>query len=124
MFEIFGINENQEQKENWKNRKRKLLQKIYEGGPSPYRQSTIVLLAIDAIAAEELERAEELMQELPEHMADTTVLKVQLCRKIRMVSQGKSLYMIQTGCPVSVRSRGYSNPPVCEHQASGTVAIY
>ncbi len=101
MFEIFGINENQEQKENWKNRKRKLLQKIYEGGPSPYRQSAIVVLAADAIAAEELERAEELMHELPEHMADTTVLKVQLCMKKERYQE--ALEIIQKRLYVLVR---------------------
>lgn len=78
MFEMFGINQGQEQKENWKKRKIELLQKVYEGGDSPYRQSAILTLATMAVAEEKLDRAEELMRELPEHMTDTTFLKVQL----------------------------------------------
>lgn len=70
--------DDKDRKEEWKERKRQLLQEVYTSGTSAYWQNAAAGLASMAIQEGELERAEELLNELPKHSIDTTMLWTQI----------------------------------------------
>lgn len=81
-FAMFGLmasgKEEKDRKEEWKERKRQLLQEVYTSGTSAYWQNAASGLASMAIQDGELERAEAFLNELPKHSVDTTMLWTQI----------------------------------------------
>ncbi len=76
VFAMLHLNpmENQEKKEEWRKQKKQLWEEIYHGGPSSYWQQAVSGLVSAAILEDDLDKAELLLKELPEHTADTSML--------------------------------------------------
>lgn len=71
----------EEKKNSWGKQKKELLEQVHGSGVSAYWQSAVIQLASIAIADNELDRAEELLKELPEHSGDPTLIWSQLYLK-------------------------------------------
>lgn len=81
MFAMLFPMETSEKKEKWKEQKKKLLEEIRMAGASSYWQSSMSALAVMAIQDDELEQAEQMLKELPEHASDATMLWARLYLK-------------------------------------------
>ncbi len=81
MFAMLFPLETSAKKEKWKQQKKQLLEEIRMAGVSSYWQSSVSALAVMAIQNNELEQAEQMLKELPEHTVDTTMLWAQLYLK-------------------------------------------
>lgn len=92
-FEVMFPPESQEKKEEWKRQKKELLQQVRANGASSYWQQAILHLASLAVADDELEQAEQLLKELPEHNTDPTLIWSQL--HMKRDENGKALEVIQ-----------------------------
>lgn len=74
-------NSDEEKKEAWRAWKKQLLEDVYKAGTSSYWQSAVSGLISISIQEGELDRAEQLLKELPEHTVDSAMLKAQLYLK-------------------------------------------
>lgn len=74
-------NSDDEKKEFWRTWKKQLLDDVYKSGASSYWQSAVSGLISISIHERKLDKAEQLLKELPEHTADTAMLKAQLYLK-------------------------------------------
>lgn len=73
VFQVYFPTAGKEEKERWCNRKKELLTEVRASGNAAYWQTATLQLANIAIKEENLERAERLLKELPEHNADSTL---------------------------------------------------
>lgn len=83
-FDVFAMllpMETSDQKEKWKEQKKQLLEEIRMAGVSSYWHKSVSALAGIAIQNDDLLQAEQLLNELPEHTSDTTMLWAQLYLK-------------------------------------------
>lgn len=79
---LFLFPKSDEEKMNyWRTRKKQLLEDVYKSGVSSYWQSAVSGLISISIQEGELDKAEQLLKELPEHTADTAMLKARLYQK-------------------------------------------
>lgn len=74
-------NSDEEKKRCWRTWKKQLLEDVYKSGASSYWQSAVSGLISISIQKGELDKAEQLLKELPEHTVDTAMLKAQLYLK-------------------------------------------
>lgn len=81
MFAMLFPLETSEKLNKWKELKKQLLEEIRMAGVSSYWQSTVSKLAGLAIQNGELEQAEQMLKELPEHTSDSSMLWAQLYLK-------------------------------------------
>lgn len=84
-FAVFFPGAGDEKRQAWRARKAALMEELRRSGSSPYWQESTMQLASIAILNGELDRAEELLKELPEHTGDPVSIWVQLYLK-----QGKT----------------------------------
>lgn len=83
-FDMFGMlfpMETDEKKKKWMEQKKQLLEEIRMAGVSSYWQRAVSALAVIAIQQDELEQAEQMLKELPEHANDSAMLWAQLYLK-------------------------------------------
>lgn len=80
-----------EKREQWTVQKRRLLEEIHASGDGAYAQYAISGLAGVALEQNELEKAELLLNELPDHINDPTLLWMQLHLKRDEVVQAKEV---------------------------------
>lgn len=80
-----------ERKERWKRQKEKLLWEVYAGGMTAYFQPALSLLVSMAIADGKLDKAEQLLKELPEPHGDSTFLWVNLYLKREEPEKAKEI---------------------------------
>lgn len=80
-FLLLFPNSDDEKKEHWRKWKKQLLEDVYKSGTSSYWQSAVSGLISISIQEGELDKAEQLLKELPEHTVDTAMLKAQLYLK-------------------------------------------
>lgn len=80
-FRIFQPLVSEEQTKKWVRQKKELLQTVYTDKASAYWQSAVVNLAVMRIDEGELDAAEEMLKELPEHNSDPTMAWIQLYLK-------------------------------------------
>lgn len=78
---MFSYSGAQETRERWKRQKEKLLQEVCAGGASEYFRPAVSLLVTEAIADGELDKAEQLLEELPGQEGGETFLWIQLYLK-------------------------------------------
>lgn len=71
-------NSDEEKKECWRTWKKQLLEDVYKSGVSSYWQSAVSGLISISIQEGDLDKAEQLLKELPEHTVDTSMLKARL----------------------------------------------
>ena len=81
MFAMLFPMEASEKKEKWNSQKKQLLEEIRMVRASTYWQSSVSTLAFMAIQNDELEQAEQMLKELPEHTNDSTMIWAQLYLK-------------------------------------------
>lgn len=81
VFALFSPTAPESKRSEWKSLKKRLLEELYRGGASPYRQSAINDLASIALQEEDLELTERLLRELPERSVDSTSLWTRLYLK-------------------------------------------
>lgn len=81
LFTMLFPMETSEKTKKWKEQKKRLLEDIREAGVSSYWQRSVSALAGMAIQNDELEQAEQMLKELPEHTSDSTMLWAQLYLK-------------------------------------------
>jgi len=72
-FAMLNPMETSEKKQKRMEQKKQLLEEIRTEGASTYREKAVSALASIAIVEDELERAEQLLNELPEHSNDTAM---------------------------------------------------
>ena len=70
-----------DKKQKWMEQRKQLLDEIRKEGASSYREKAVSALATIAIQNAELEYAEQLLKELPEHSNDTAMIWAQLYLK-------------------------------------------
>ena len=80
-FEMFFPDAQPDQKARWRAFKGELLERVRATGTAAYWQAATIQLASLALAEEDLDRAEALLDELPEHPADATAVRALLSRK-------------------------------------------
>lgn len=81
VFAMLFPMEASEKKNSWKDQKKLLLEDIRRAGVSSYWQGSVSSLAVMAIQDGELEQAEQMLKELPEHANDSTMIWAQLYLK-------------------------------------------
>ncbi len=86
-------NSDSEKKKAWRERKKQLLEDVYKAGASSFWQSAVSGLVSISIQDGELDKADQLLKELPERTVDTAMLKAQIYLK-RNESE-KALEVIQ-----------------------------
>ena len=80
-FEMMFPSDSEEKKSVWKRKRKELLEKVRENRASGYWQQAVSQLAAIAVADDELDHAEQLLNELPLHNTDPTMLWAQLYLK-------------------------------------------
>lgn len=100
-FQMFGPLASAEQTEKWKKQKKQLLQAVCADRTTGYWQLTVTRLAFMLIEEGELDRAEHMLEELPEHTADPTLAWTQLY--FNRGEEAKALEVIQKRLYVLVR---------------------
>lgn len=91
MFEVMFPSEPKEKREQWKLERKALLRKICQNTTSVYRQSALLQLSSIAITDDELEEAEQLLNELPEQTIDPTLQRTSLYLKRDETEKAKEL---------------------------------
>lgn len=92
-FEVFAPLGTEAQKEKWKKQKKELLETVCADKTSPYWQQAVIQLASMLLVEDELGQAEHLLEELPEHTADATMVKTQMY--LKQGETDKALEVIQ-----------------------------
>lgn len=100
-FEMFFPDAPAEQKARWRAFKRELLERVRASGAAAYWQATTIQLASVALAADDPDRAEALLNELPEHPGDATAVRALLYRKRGQDEEAKKLLQTQLYTAVS-----------------------
>lgn len=100
-FEMFSPDAGEEQKTRWRAFKRELLERVRASGAAAYWQAATIQLASLALAEEDLDRAEALLDELPEHPADATAVRALLYRKRGQKEEARKLLQTQLYTAVS-----------------------
>lgn len=80
-FRIFFPTADKNLQEKWKNHKKELLTELRASSQTVFWQQATLGLAFMAVADGELARAEQLLDELPEHSVDSTLTRFQLYLK-------------------------------------------
>lgn len=81
------------QKEKWKKQKKDLLEIVCADKTSPHWQQAVIQLASMLLVEDELGQAEHLLEELPEHTGDATIVKTQMY--LKQGETDKALEVIQ-----------------------------
>lgn len=100
-FAVFFSGSDEEEQKRWNALKKKLLEEVRREGSVEFGQTATVELASVAVAEGELERAEQLLKELPEETPDATLVRVQLCQKKK--EPQKALEIVQKRLYVLLR---------------------
>ena len=98
-FELF-FQQEEAARSRWRARKRALLEEIRRTGSTSYWQAATIQLASLAVAAGDTEKAEALLQELPESTGDPAAVRVQLC--LQKGQPERALKLAQTQLYLSV----------------------
>lgn len=100
-FEMFFPDAQPEQKARWRAFKGELLERVRAAGTAAYWQAATIQLASLALAEDDLDRAEALLDELPEHPADATAVRALLYRKRGQKEEARKLLQTQLYTAVS-----------------------
>lgn len=100
-FEMFFPDAEQAQKARWRAFKRELLERVRASGAAAYWQAATIQLASLALAEEDPDRAEALLNELPEHPGDATAVRALLYRKRGQDEEAQKLLQTQLYTAVS-----------------------
>lgn len=100
-FEMFFPDAQPEQKARWRALKRELLERVRASGTAAYWQAATIQLAGLALAEDDPDRAEALLDELPEHPGDTTAVRALLYRKRGQEQEAQKLLQTQLYTAVS-----------------------
>ena len=100
-FEMFFPDAQPEQKARWHAFKRELLERVRASGTAAYWQAATIQLASLALTEDDLDRAEALLDELPEHPADATAVRALLYRKRGQEQEAQKLLQTQLYAAVS-----------------------
>ncbi|WP_394960497.1 helix-turn-helix domain-containing protein [Candidatus Allofournierella merdavium] len=94
-FEMFFPDAPAEQKAGWRAFKRELLERVRASGAASYWQAATIQLASLALVEEETDRAQALLDELPQHPGDATTVRVLLLRKQGREEEAQKLLQTQ-----------------------------
>lgn len=100
-FEMFFPDAQPEQKARWRALKRELLERVRASGTAAYWQAATIQLAGLALAEDDPDRAEALLDELPEHPGDATAVRALLYRKRGQEQEAQKLLQTQLYTAVS-----------------------
>lgn len=100
-FEMFFPDAQPEQKARWRTLKRELLERVRASGTAAYWQAATIQLAGLALAEDDPDRAEALLDELPEHPGDATAVRALLYRKRGQEQEAQKLLQTQLYAAVS-----------------------
>lgn len=100
-FEMFFPDAQPEQKARWRALKRELLEQVRASGTAAYWQAATIQLAGLALAEDDPDRAEALLDELPEHPGDATAVRALLYRKRGQKEEARKLLQTQLYTAVS-----------------------
>lgn len=100
-FEMFFPDAQPEQKARWRALKRELLERVRASGTAAYWQAATIQLAGLALAQDDPDRAEALLDELPEHPGDATAVRALLYRKRGQKEEARKLLQTQLYAAVS-----------------------
>lgn len=100
-FEMFFPDAQPEQIARWRALKRELLEQVRASGTAAYWQATTIQLAGLALAQDDPDRAEALLDELPEHPGDATAVQALLYRKRGQEQEAQKLLQTQLYAAVS-----------------------
>lgn len=100
-FEMFFPDAQPEQKARWRALKRELLERVRASGTAAYWQAATIQLAGLALAQDDPDRAEALLDELPEHPGDATAVRALLYRKRGQEQEAQKLLQTQLYAAVS-----------------------
>lgn len=100
-FEMFFPDAQPEQKARWRALKRELLERVRASGTAAYWQAATIQLAGLALAEDDPDRAEALLDELPEHPGDATAVRALLYRKRGQEQEAQKLLQTQLYAAVS-----------------------
>ena len=100
-FEMFFPDAQPEQKARWRTLKRELLERVRASGTAAYWQAATIQLAGLALAQDDPDQAEALLDELPEHPGDATAVRALLYRKRGQEQEAQKLLQTQLYTAVS-----------------------
>ena len=100
-FEMFFPDAQPEQKARWRTLKRELLERVRASGTAAYWQAATIQLAGLALAQDDPDQAEALLDELPEHPGDATAVRALLYRKRGQEQEAQKLLQTQLYAAVS-----------------------
>lgn len=100
-FEMFFPDAPAEQKARWRAFKRELLERVRASGTAAYWQAATIQLASLALAEDDPDRAEALLDELPQHPGDATAVRALLYRKRGQEEEAQKLLQTQLYAAVS-----------------------
>ena len=100
-FEMFFPDAPAEQKARWRAFKRELLERVRASGAAAWWQAATIQLASLALAEDDPDRAQALLDELPEHPGDATAVRVLLHRKRGRDEEAQKLLQTQLYMAVS-----------------------
>lgn len=100
-FEMFSPDAGEEQKTRWRAFKRELLERVRASGAAAYWQAATIQLASLALAVDDPDRAQALLDELPDHPGDATAVRALLYRKRGQEEEAEKLLHTQLYTAVS-----------------------
>lgn len=100
-FEMFFPDAQPEQKVRWRAFKGELLERVRAAGTAAYWQAATIQLASLALVEDDPDRAEALLDELPEHPGDATAVRALLYRKRGQEQEAQKLLQTQLYAAVS-----------------------
>lgn len=100
-FEMFFPDAPAEQKASWRAFKRELLERVRASGAAAWWQAATIQLATLALVEEDPDRAEALLDELPERPGDPTTVRVLLLRKRGREEEARELLQKQLYTQIS-----------------------
>lgn len=100
-FEMFFPDASAEQKARWRDFKRELLERVRASGAAAYWQASTIQLASLALAEDDPDKAQTLLDELPEHPGDATAVRALLYRKRGQDEEAQKLLQTQLYTAVS-----------------------
>ena len=100
-FEMFFPDAEQAQKARWRAFKRELLERVRASGAAAYWQASTIQLASLALVEDDPDKAQALLDELPEHPGDATAVRALLYRKRGQDEEAQKLLQTQLYTAVS-----------------------